>query len=410
MVPCVRHPQKGRSYLRQYCGWGLDQGLVGVLNNHIRATDIGKPKSALPSRSPLLLSISILGSVLLGIQGTCFVRVSAADPPYPPSDVITGLSIDFSTHRRRARGSDNWATTWAADDHQYTTWGDGGGFGGTSSNGRVSLGVGRIEGEASSYIGKNIWGGLNARVSAQFTGKSYGILAIGNDLYLWRCGAGSGPKSAFSFQRLYISTDYARSWDAAAWEFPATTDFYCPTFLQAGQGYTDAPDDFVYMYAAEHIGDTWSTTIVLFRAPTHRLMEREAYEFFTGWDVNGTPQWSAHIDERRPVFEDPNGVHLVSVSYNAALERYLLTTVHSEPFSSTLAIFDAPAPWGPWTTVHYAAEAFGAGSIEPTTFFFNFAPKWWANGGKDFTLIFTGIDSNDSWNTVQGSLTVSTSP
>ena len=56
-------------------------------------------------------------------------------------------------------------------------------------------------------------------------------------------------------------------------------------------------------------------------------------------------------------------------------------------------IFDAPEPWGPWSTVTIIARLNGLDN----TWSFHFAPKWWRNGGPDFTLVFT---SNDSWNTV----------
>ena len=87
----------------------------------------------------------------------------ATKPPYAPGPVIAKMTFDWSTHRRAAQGSDNWQLTWAADGHQYGAWGDGGGFGGTNSDGRVSLGVARIEGPWDAFTGVNVRGGKNAR-------------------------------------------------------------------------------------------------------------------------------------------------------------------------------------------------------------------------------------------------------
>ncbi|HJX09709.1 MAG TPA: hypothetical protein VJ733_04335 [Candidatus Binatia bacterium] len=42
----------------------------------------------------------------------------------------------MSTLRNLAPYSDNWCITWADNDHQYTSWGDGGGFGGDQKDGR----------------------------------------------------------------------------------------------------------------------------------------------------------------------------------------------------------------------------------------------------------------------------------
>ena len=52
------------------------------------------------------------------------------------------------------------------------------------------------------------------------------------------------------------------------------------------------------------------------------------------------------------MFENSQGVGwTVSVSYNAGLKRYILCTEHEQSFKGNLGIYDAPEPWGPWTTV-----------------------------------------------------------
>ncbi len=105
--------------------------------------------------------------------------------PYLPSPVIGRVEFAWSTHKRLAEGSDNWPTTWADDGNLYTAWGDGGGFGGSNSAGRVTLGVARVEGDASSYTGANVWGEHQSEHPAQFGGKSYGIISVGGVLYMW---------------------------------------------------------------------------------------------------------------------------------------------------------------------------------------------------------------------------------
>ena len=60
---------------------------------------------------------------------------------------------------------------------------------------------------------------------------------------------------------------------------------------------------------------------------------------------------------------------------------------------------EAPQPWGPWHVFHHARFF---PQIERSVFQWNFAPKWFRNGGREFTLIFSGDGSNDSWNTIDG--------
>ena len=127
------------------------------------------------------------------------------------------------------------------------------------------------------------------------------------------------------------------------------------------------------------------------------------YQYFNGLDSAGNPIWSSNINNKKPVFEDPNGVGWnLAVSYNAGLGRYLLTTEHAKSHASNLGIFDAPAPWGPWTTVGYYSNWLSFDNL----FFWNFSNKWLSSDEKDFTLIFTGVKVNDSWNVIRGRFTL----
>jgi hypothetical protein len=334
--------------------------------------------------------------------------VRAQGAPYPPSPLISDVTFEWSSHERHAPGSDNWPVTWADDGHQYTAWGDGGGFEGTNNEGRVSLGMAVVKGGASSYEGSNLWGGVDALYQAIFGGKSYGIMAIGNVLYMW-VSPGSGAKN-YQEARLYRSTNRGASWAAASWAFKKQDGLILPTFLQFGRGYAGARDPYVYIYA-NHLHDDSSLAvqhpgeIALMRVPKAELMDREAYQFFAGLNDDEEPTWTSNVGKRRPVFTDRNGVGWnTSVSYNPGLRRYLLITLITEHHRSKeghFGLFDAPEPWGPWTTVAYTS-GFGEPHVEASTFFWNFSNKWLSSDGKDFVLVFTGVNSNDAWNTVHG--------
>ncbi|MBI2478782.1 MAG: hypothetical protein HYV60_09155 [Planctomycetia bacterium] len=130
-------------------------------------------------------SVCLMAGVPQSIHAQPREPAARLSRPYAPSLVIAGVEFDFNTHRRLAAGSDNWPTTWADDGSLYTAWGDGGGFGGTNSHGRVTLGVARVEGDADTYTGTNVWGGFQPEHAAQFGGKSYGILSFDKTLYMW---------------------------------------------------------------------------------------------------------------------------------------------------------------------------------------------------------------------------------
>ncbi|MBI5684810.1 MAG: DUF4185 domain-containing protein [Verrucomicrobia bacterium] len=356
----------------------------------------------------IFLALAAVG-LACGVESFAFRNVA---PPYPPSPVIERVEFDFPTHRRLAPGSDNWPTTWADDDQLYAAWGDGGGFGGDNKKGRVTLGVARIEGDAASYSGKNVWGGFQPENPAQFDGKSYGILSVGGTLYMW---VASQPARHLRSCQIASSTDKGAHWQLADWSFRFEEGLSIPTFLNFGRDYAGARDGFIYSY---YIHPTWGPgdsptgnygfdvhkpgRVYLSRVPKQSILDRSRYEFFAGLDAAGKPAWSARLADKRPVFEDANGVGWnLSVCHNAGLRRYFLSTEHGATHAGKFGLFDAPEPWGPWTTVAYD-DAWGAGHVEVSTFYWNFPAKWLSTDGARFTLVFTGKNSNDSWNTVSG--------
>jgi len=328
------------------------------------------------------------------------LRPNAGKPPYPPSPKIAGVRWDFSTLKRLAPGSDLWPITWADDGNLYAAWGDGGGFGGTNADGRVSLGVGLIRGIPPDIRCENIWGGKNPRARATFPGKSNGLLCVDGILYM-------GVVEQGKWLRLKIarSKDHGRSWDFASkgWDFAEPDGAFSDvTFLQFGRDYRGARDDYVYVYSqdkrASAVGSNMKTfSVAMFRTPRDRIADRNAYEYFAGLDGDGKPTWTKKIERRKAVFADPNGVGWgVRVSYVPGLKRYLLTAWHDD--SGGWGIFDAPEPWGPWTTVAYYDRW-----IDSTfKFGFTFNQKWMSDDGKTAWMVFSGTGKYDAFNIAKG--------
>lgn len=348
-----------------------------------------------------------------------FLQVSLpASPqqsPYPKSPVIKGINFDWSSHIRLASGSDNWPVTWADDDHQYVVWGDGGGFGGTNGIGRSSMGVARIEGTWHDFKTTNVWGGYNTRNSHAIVGKSYGIVCVDNVLFMW-VGMFETDVDQFREVKIAWSKDHGATWEFTDWSFTREEGVMMPTVCNYGKNYEGATDEFVYSYLIRFQSyegpDDYSDKvdwlncqkpglIDLARVPKDKILNRNDYTFFSGLK-DGKPTWTKDIKKRTAAFENPTGVGwCINVGYNAGLQRYLLTTEHTETHRGNIGIFDAPNPWGPWTTVCYE-EKWGDGHIPLNTFFWNFSNKWMSADGKSFSLIFTGRKENDSFNLIRG--------
>jgi CubicO group peptidase (beta-lactamase class C family) len=303
--------------------------------------------------------------------------------PYPPSPVIR--SIQWAPREsiiRKARGSDTWPLTWADDDALYTAFGDGRGFEPFVPR-KLSLGFARVLGSPGDFAGINIPSATGERLGEGAAGKkASGILMVGGVLYTWVRNA--------SNSELAWSSDHAKTWTWGGWRFE--TSFGCPTFLNFGRNYAGARDDFVYIYSPESDSAYRAADrMILARVPKARITERAAYEFFAGVGESGMPVWTRDIAERRAVFHHPGGCYRSSISYDAGLKRYLWCQTlpgGDARFRGGFGIYDAPEPWGPWTTL-FLTEDWDVGPGETCSF----PTKWMSADGKIIHLVFSGDDA-----------------
>ena len=365
---------------------------------------------------------------------TCFVSTQSlvqAAAPYPQSSVIIGINFDWSTHQRGALGSDNFGLAWADDDNLYGTWGDGSGFNSTD----VSMGVSQISGSGSSWIGTDVWSGgprnSTDPITQPFSGKSWATLAVNDALYMWFVPdvpdepAGETERDHYAYTDLAKSTDYGLTWNKTGIRFHSTDNLTIPAFINFGKNNAGARDEYIYSYFSkpQPTGMTQQEYDLSVHLPGEIYLARvkatemevatSSFEWFQGTDANGNPLWGS-LSQKTAVFNDPDGVGwTISAHYNAGLNRYILTTQHTISSVGSLGIFDAPEPWGPWTTVKYWTPVDFFGKTRPgdslawknNVFFIDFATKWISENGKNFTLNFTGAGrgkDNDSFNTLSG--------
>jgi CubicO group peptidase (beta-lactamase class C family) len=304
--------------------------------------------------------------------------------PYAPSTAIAGITFDPpSTIDRRAFDSDNWPITWADDDEQYTAYGDGQGFKPYTER-KIGLGFARISGSPTDWEGTNIRSESGENIGMGPRGrKASGMLMVDGVLYMWARNADNS--------QLAWSTDHGHTWEWADWRF--TTSFGYPTFLNYGRNYAGARDEYVYVYS--HDADSAyepADHMVLARVPKTQIVERAAYRFFCGLDKEGAPCWTDDVDARAPVFTHKGLCRRSGISYSAALGRYLWWQHRAEHdvdtrFEGGFGIYDAPEPWGPWTTAYFTTEwDTGPGEMG------SLPTKWMSEDGRTCYLVFSGND------------------
>lgn len=370
--------------------WGLYDSLILVVPSlDIVAARAGKSWKRSEGAGHYDVLAPFVGAIAAAAEGQGSeatgqesAAASESRSPYPPSPVIR--SIEWArpeTIVRLARGSDNWPITWGNDDQLYSAYGDGRGFEPFTSE-KLSLGLAQIAGDPPNVKGANLRSpSAEAKGDGAKGRKASGLLMVDGVLYMLVRNVGNS--------QLGWSADRGRTWTWADWKFDVS--FGCPTFLNYGRNYAGALDEFIYIYS--HDSDSAyerANHMVLARVSKARLRERAAYEFFAGLDGNHQPRWSRNIEDRRAVFSHPQNCYRASVSYNRPLKRYLWCQTGSgdDPrFGGGLAIYDAPQPWGPWTTAYYAPQ-WDVGPGESSSF----PTKWISEDGLTLHLVFSGED------------------
>lgn len=353
-----------------------------------------------------------------------YIAYPKAIPPQPKSDFI--LDVRMDRFRYHCGEGDMWPLTWAKDDVIYAAAGD---------NKASPMNFWKI-GQHSSWdpargmdpskltntndwtldlvhpmpVDPAVWCGDSAAPSI----KPAGLLDVDGTLYLAVEAQNYGDEPLFNRQHnlhgwIITSNDGGRSWDLKA----TPTDFFsgrlCSChFLQFGRGYEGARDGYVYAYFPfdENGGSYWENSdgLLLGRVPKEDLLNRDAWEFYTG-----EGRWDSDDTDAVPVFSYYKMTGENHVCYCAGLERYLIgnysfidNELHPRPihqmrwpeaYRSQLTLFEAPEPWGPWR-LFYRDDDWGTyGDYQPS-----FPTKWMSRDGRMLFLVSSG--SWDDYNFV----------
>ena len=325
-----------------------------------------------------------LGDTAVGFWGPVYellvkplMQAVTVSAPYPPSPVIRGAAFDREI-RRSAVDSDNWPLTWGDDDAQYTSYGDGYGFEPHVEK-KLGMGFARITGTPGDSRGVNVRSDGERTGGGAGSPKASGILMVDGVLYLWVRNVGNA--------QLLWSLDRGKTWQ---WGFKMDTAFGSPAFLNFGRNYAGARDGFVYTYSQDGPSAYESdSSLLLARVAKGRIRVRGAWEYYERLDAGGRPVWTPEVARRGTVFAYPANCQRVDAVYDAGIGRYLLAVGYDH--AGGWGLFDAPKPWGPWTTVlHRQWDVAG-------THGYRLPAKWISADGLTLTLVFSGVKPNDAF-------------
>src|SRR5882724_1642634 len=390
---------------------------------------------------------------------------SSGDAPYCQSKKITAMTFNFAGFTEdTAAGADNppntdgadlWSNTWGMDGNTYAFFGDGWGLCGqldtniTQQNAdKTSFGIAKMTGPSDVGNGhcstrfSNIYGGYNSShpfSASQLQGKARSIISIGSNFYAIGnvFGTGTIQYGGASHYEIEYSTGSAFNWQTNTWQFCAGTSTagptlgsFCPTrIVQYGRGVAN-PDGYVYMTGDANTSDYWCDTgcpafvppakTYMTRVPSGSILVQTAYQYYAGLDMNGAPMWTTDVTRMQPIFSNRNAnktdshavVWIMATGlgqpvYDSTIGRYIAAS-SSGPLGQT-SFYDAPNPWGPWTTIVY--NNFNVASEDannkPTGGWGNFGaasnglgvngvPSWTSADGKSLYFVFSGTGNASS--------------
>jgi hypothetical protein len=364
-----------------FWSWGLHDSLIVVIPSlDIVASRVGSSwKRASDEHYDVLKPF--LAPIAAAAEGKASPAKRGATP-YPQSKIIQGVEwAPAACIVRRAIGSDNWPLTWGDDGLLYTAYGDGRGFEPFVER-KLSLGLATIRGEPENFKAANLRSPtVEQRGDGASGKKASGLLMVDGVLYLLVRNARNA--------QLAWSQDRGQTWTWSDWSF--TESFGCPSFVNYGENYAGAPDEFVYLVS--HDADSAyqpADRMVLARVDRHKMTERSAYQFFAGRNPAGEPLWTSDISDRAAAFEHHGRCYRSAMIYHAGLRRYLWCQIlpgGDSRFAGGLGIYDAPAPWGPWTTAFFT-EKWDVGPGETASI----PTKWIRPESGEFHLVFSGDD------------------
>ena len=317
---------------------------------------------------------------------------SPAISPYPMSSVIGGFTIEPG--RQSIGHGDNWAITWAGDDRQYSFHTDGRGFGLKES---VSTAPVIIEGNPPDIRGRDIatTSGNIPNPNGQKSRKVSGVVMIQDVLYAWVRNLNPSGQPKGTGSTLMFSRNQGKDWSFVEWSFP---NIGYPSWLNAGKNYRAAQDHYAYFVAPDGPSAYADyQDLLMARVPVDAILDKSRYEFFHGTDQHNSSIWGDY-ERRQPVFSDLAGCFRPDIVFNPGLNRYFL--MMSSPIENWhwwandnptrkchFGLFDAPNPWGPWTTVAY----FEDWGMPETRFAPHIPPKWISDDGTSFYLLYSCI-------------------
>jgi hypothetical protein len=361
------------------------------------------------------------------------------------SPVKSVIRREETTLRLGGHGAE-WHMSWAADDRQFVSLGGGMGWSENPERNYISRLLAISNGPHDATFQDlpgypdhfQLPGGENA--PPVYT--SFGTFALDGRIYQFlntlNRRAPSARESHFIGTKLISSPDNGRTWVNQDGSMPVVWEgwenrsrktmlffeepqntFSVLSVLQMGRNYGDNRDGYVYIYACDGNTEGTMNQLVLCRVPKAHILERAAYEFFSGMKADGSATWTKNINARAVVHTFPSGwvnstgvphAWQPSVSYNAPLRVYMMANwgngigPDGAGFVKPcyIGFWTAPNPWGPWRQIHEETSWTPGNDPGSRAYMPMIAPKWIARDGKSFWIAWSDLQRKGTKEELEG--------
>ncbi len=357
------------------------------------------------------------------------------DCPFPKSDDITGIA--FTGRHIRYADADTWYPSWAENGNLYSPWTDGTVNGVKSS----SDSRGRKQGEEATTGYATILGEDPLHLTITDVGVYPGDPApyegrypCGTLIYngVWYYGTYClletpgkhlnwdvlGPLVGFRY-----STDYGKTWHdtphtpshplfSEPVKIGGKVRMGSPHFVDFGKNMQYSPDGKAYLVGhgasdpdpkPRDANLSWITGDQIYLArvtpSTQNMNDRSKYEFFCGFDASGQPVWRSDFSKIQPLVNWNNNCGCVTMTYNAALKKYLMCITDGGNTISKFNTFvlESDKIVGPWKLVVYMRNFGEQGYFVniPSKFISQDGQKAWVCYATNFTNGYLNTNYRD---------------
>ncbi len=200
-----------------------------------------------------------------------------------------------------------------------------------------------------------------------------GAIGLGERAYIFYMSVTNWDRQGGSWSCNHASIASAQAADHGSWtKHSGTTRWTTGNFNQLSV-LKDANSSTLYVYGTP-CGRFGS--IKLMKVDQGSILVKGAYQYFAGYNTDGSGRWSTAEADAVTVAGGPAGE--LSVRFNPYLGRYVMT--HLDPRKAGIVMRESPSPWGPWSAPVVIAQ----GAQYPQLYGAYMKSGFDANGGKTF--------------------------